>query len=68
MDEKRFNEYKESLEYKELINTIRGFMENIDSMGYMLDDNGCLIEKEVKLTRSKDEDNSYNRSDSEWSN
>lgn len=64
MDEKRFNEYKESLEYKELINTIRGFMENIDSMGYMLDDNGCLIEKEVKLTRSKDEDNSYNRSDS----
>ncbi len=64
MDEKRFNEYKESLEYKELINTIRGFMEYIDSMGYMLDDNGCLIEKEVKLTRSKDEDNSYNRSDS----
>ncbi len=64
MDEKRFNEYKESLEYKELINSIRGFMEYIDSMGYMLDDNGCLIEKEVKLTRSKDEDNSYNRSDS----
>lgn len=64
MDEKRFNEYKESLEYKELINTIRGFMEYIDSMGYMLDDNGCLIEKEVKLTRSKDENNSYNRSDS----
>lgn len=64
MDEKRFNEYKESLEYKELINTIRGFMEYIDSMGYMLDDNGCLKEKEVKLTRSKDEDNSYNRSDS----
>lgn len=64
MDEKRFNEYKESLEYKELITTIRGFMEYIDSMGYMLDDNGCLIEKEVKLTRSKDEDNSYNRSDS----
>lgn len=64
MDEKRFNEYKESLEYKELINTIRGFMEYIDSMGYMLDDNGYLIEKEVKLTRSKDEDNSYNRSDS----
>ncbi len=64
MDKKRFNEYKESLEYKELINTIRGFMEYIDSMGYMLDDNGCLIEKEVKLTRSKDEDNSYNRSDS----
>lgn len=58
MDEKRFNEYKE------LINTIRGFMEYIDSMGYMLDDNGYLIEKEVKLTRSKDEDNSYNRSDS----
>ena len=64
MDEKRFNEYKESLEYKELINSIRGFMEYIDSMGYMLDDDGCLIEKEVKLTRSKDEDNSYNRSDS----
>lgn len=64
MDEKRFNEYKESLEYKELINTIRGFMEYIDSMGYVLDDNGYLIEKEVKLTRSKDEDNSYNRSDS----
>lgn len=64
MDEKRFNEYKESLEYKELINTIRGFMEYIDSMGYMLDDNGCLIEKEVELIRSKDEDNSYNRSDS----
>lgn len=64
MDEKRFNEYKESLEYKELINSIREFMEYIDSMGYMLDDNGCLIEKEVKLTRSKDENNSYNRSDS----
>lgn len=64
MDEKRFDEYKESLEYKELINSIREFMEYIDSMGYMLDDNGCLIEKEVKLTRSKDEDNSYNRSDS----
>lgn len=64
MDEKRFNEYKESLEYKELINTIRGFMEYIDSMGYMLDDNGCLIEKEVELIRRKDEDNSYNRSDS----
>ena len=39
-------------------------MEYIDSMGYMLDDNGCLIEKEVELTRRKDEDNSYNRSDS----
>lgn len=64
MDDKRFNEYRESLEYKELINTIREFMEYIDSMGYMLDDNGCLIEKEVELTRRKDEDNSYNRSDS----
>lgn len=64
MDDKRFNEYKESLEYKELINSIREFMEYIDSMGYMLDDNGCLLEKEVKLTRSKDENNSYNRSDS----
>ena len=64
MDDKRFNEYKESLEYKELINSIREFMEYIDSMGYMLDDNGCLIEKEVKLTRSNDENNSYNRSDS----
>lgn len=64
MDEKRFNEYKESLEYNELINSIREFMEYIDSMGYMLDDNGCLIEKEVELTRRKDEDNSYNRSNS----
>ena len=64
MDEKRFNEYKESLEYKELINSIREFMEYIDSMGYMLDDHGCLIEKEVELTRRKDEDNSYNRSNS----
>lgn len=64
MKKDRFEEYKESLEYKELLDTIGKFMEYIDSMGFELNDDGDLVEKEIKLTRSKDEDNSYNRSNS----